>query len=275
MPAYNAAEYISEAMESVLKQSFPNFEFIIIDDGSTDNTLSVIRSFDDKRIRVIENKHNFIGSLNMGIEAAKGKYIARMDADDIMHIDRLKIQQAIMEDEPDITVCGSWMSPFGENIPKGTISQTVSGVLDYPLLSFMQRNVIFHPTTMIRYAFLRNHSLQYEDYECAEDYKLWVEIARHGGMFYVEAQPLLYMRIPEQQLKSEKGEICQNSSYRIQKEILDHLIGLIDKIQNGVKKMEEAMWQIKNEGLINEQDIFSFFYMLFMKNKNSLATGLK
>lgn len=211
----------------------------------------------------------------MGIEAAKGKYIARMDADDIMHIDRLKIQYAIMEEEPDITVCGSWMRPFGKSIPKESVSQIVSGVLDYPLLSFMQRNVIFHPTTMIRTAFLRKHLLQYEDYECAEDYKLWVEIAKLGGLFYVEAQPLLYYRISEQQVSNKKKEIQKETSFRIQKEILDYLMKLIDKKYTGVKKMEEAMWQIKNEGLINEQDIFSFFYMLFMKNKNSLATGLK
>lgn len=275
MPAYNAGKYLSEAMESVLNQSFTDFEFIIVDDGSTDNTLSVIRSFDDKRIKVIENKHDFIGSLNMGMNAAKGKYIARMDADDIMHIDRLKIQYAIMAEEPDITVCGSWMSPFGENIPKGTVSQTASGVLDYPLLSFMQRNIIFHPTTIICSAFLRKHSLQYEDYECAEDYKLWVEIAKHGGMFYVEAQPLLYYRVSGQQISNTKREIQKETSYRIRKEILDHLIRLTDKKYTGIRKVEEALWQIKDEGLINEPDIFSFFHSLYMKNKNNLATGLK
>ena len=71
MAAYNAGEYIAETMESVLSQSFPDFEFVIVDNGSTDNTLSIIRSFKDRRIRIIENSHDFIGSLNMGMEDRK------------------------------------------------------------------------------------------------------------------------------------------------------------------------------------------------------------
>ena len=122
MPTYNASKYVSEAIESTLKQSFFDFEFIIVDDGSTDNTREIIRSYDDNRIKLVENEHNFIGSLNKGLELAGGKYIARMDADDIMHIDRLKIQYSIMEAKPEIDICSAWMAPFGDNIPKGSVS---------------------------------------------------------------------------------------------------------------------------------------------------------
>ena len=87
MPVYNAEMYVKDAIESVLKQSFGVFEFIIIDDGSTDKTCSIIQSFDDKRIKLIVNKHDFIGSLNLGLDSAEGKYIARMDADlSLIHI---------------------------------------------------------------------------------------------------------------------------------------------------------------------------------------------
>lgn len=97
MAVYNGEKYITAAIKSVLNQTFGNFEFIIMDDGSTDGTLDIINSFKNKRILLIKNKHNYINTLNTGLEKASGKYIARMDADDIMHIDRLSIQYAIME----------------------------------------------------------------------------------------------------------------------------------------------------------------------------------
>lgn len=116
MPTYNAEKYVEEAIKSVLNQTFDDFEFIIVDDGSMDNTVPIIRSFNDKRIKLIENKHDFIDSLNLGIENASSKYLARMDADDIMFNERLAIQYSIMEEESEITVCSSWMKALGENI---------------------------------------------------------------------------------------------------------------------------------------------------------------
>ena len=106
MSTSNAKVYIAESVESVLKQSFSDFELIVISDSSTDNNIkSIINSYHDKRIRLIDNDHDYIQSLNSGIRASKGKYIALMNAGDIMHADRLKIQYSIMEEFPDITVC--------------------------------------------------------------------------------------------------------------------------------------------------------------------------
>ncbi len=120
MSAYNVEKYIAESINSILRQSFRDFELIIVNDGSTDRTQSVIDSFDDKRlIKIVNPRHDFIESLNTGMATAKGKYVARMDADDIMHVDRLRIQHALMEENPEITVCTSWLTPFGEGIAKG------------------------------------------------------------------------------------------------------------------------------------------------------------
>ena len=94
MPVYNAEMHIKDAIESVLEQSFVDFEFILIDDGSTDRTSSIIQSYNDKRVRLIQNSHNFIESLNLGIENSLGKYMARMEGEYIRHIDRRKIQDA-------------------------------------------------------------------------------------------------------------------------------------------------------------------------------------
>ena len=275
MAAYNAGMYIGEAIESVLKQSFSAFELILVDDGSTDNTGEVIRSYADSRIKLIKNGHDYIGSLNTGLATAKGKYIARMDSDNIMHIDRLKIQYAVMEEEPDITVCGSWVSPFGENIPKGNVSQTIYGMIDCPLLLFMKENFIFHPTTMIRSGFLWEHSFRYEKYECGEDYKLWVEITKKGGNFYVETQPLLYYRVSEQQVSDRKREAQKETSSRIKKEILNYLMQLNSKKYTGIEKMAEALLLAKEEGLMDDSDIFSFFCALYVKNKNILSMVIK
>jgi glycosyltransferase involved in cell wall biosynthesis len=273
MPTYNAEEYVAEAIESVLKQSFPDFEFIIVDDGSTDKTLSIIRSYEDERIKLIENNHDFIGSLNIGLTSATGKYIVRMDADDIMHTDRLKIQYAIMEEEPTVAVCSSWMTPFGKDIPKDSIAQTAFGMLENPLLLMLKGNMIFHPTVMMRTSFLRTYNLQYENYECAEDYKLWTETAKKGGVFYVESQPLLFYRISNQQVSTQKKDRQENTSMRIRKEVLDYLLETNDSKYPSCKKILETLLCAKNEELITDNEIFEFFFTLFAKNKNNVITG--
>ena len=163
MPVYNAEMHIKDAIESVLEQSFVDFEFILIDDGSIDRTSSIIQSYNDKRVRLIQNSHNFIESLNLGIENSLGKYMARMDGDDIMHIDRLKIQYAIMQEYPDVTVCGTWMNSIGTYSQTNGLLSTLSGLVEQPLLKFTKGNFLFHPTTMIRMDFLKKNALKYEN----------------------------------------------------------------------------------------------------------------
>ena len=89
MPVYNASRYLRDCIDSILSQSFTDFELLIVDDGSTDDSVEIIRSYSDSRIRLIENKHDYIGSLNLLLQEARGKYIARMDADDVMLPNRL------------------------------------------------------------------------------------------------------------------------------------------------------------------------------------------
>lgn len=92
MPVRNGERYIKESIDSVLNQTLTDFEFLIIDDGSTDRTVEIIQGYTDKRIRLVRKEHQFIQNLNEGLELASGSYIARMDADDIMHTERLRIQ---------------------------------------------------------------------------------------------------------------------------------------------------------------------------------------
>ena len=97
MPVFNGEKWIAEAIDSVLNQSYTDFELLILNDGSTDSTEQVILSYKDKRIKYVKRNHDFISALNDGLRMAQGKYIARMDADDVMHPDRLKIQVSLNE----------------------------------------------------------------------------------------------------------------------------------------------------------------------------------
>lgn len=92
MPVYNREDYINECIDSILHQSFQNVEIIIVDDGSTDNTCALIESYQDSRIKLVKNRHNYIESTNLLFELAQGKYIARIDSDDIMLPKRLETQ---------------------------------------------------------------------------------------------------------------------------------------------------------------------------------------
>lgn len=270
MPVYNAEKQVGDAIESVLKQTHEDFEFIIIDDGSEDNTLSAIRSFSDQRIILLQNNHDFIGSLNKGLEHATSKYIARMDSDDVIHIDRLKIQHAIMEEESEITICGTWMIPFGENVPKGKVTGGANGLIEYPILQLLKGNFLSHPTTMIRRDFLVRHGLRYEQYAFAEDYKLWFEVAKRKGVFYIESIPLLFYRVSETQVSCSKQKEQLETSHQIQQEILDYLIKQAQNTYPEINALYNSTFALKAKKLFSLDDIFAFFYTFFSKNKLTL-----
>jgi glycosyltransferase involved in cell wall biosynthesis len=270
MPAYNAEMYIREAIDSVICQSFPDFECIVVDDGSTDGTRDIIRAYHDKRIVLLENKHDFIASLNLGMDAARGRYIARMDADDIMHPDRLKIQYAIMESEPSITVCGTWIQHTGKGLLPGGISGSIIGLVEYPLLQFLKGNFMYHPTAMIRKDFLKENQLSYENYAYAEDLKLWTEIAKLGGVFYIENQPLLYYRISDTQVTYQKREEQKATTGQILLETLDWLL---DKNKDSHPELEEyfkSLIKLQEKDLVSFSGILQILQKILITNKNKL-----
>ena len=113
MPVHNTDAYLNEAIESVLKQDYEDFDFLIIDDGSTDKSKEIIMSYSDPRIKFISAPHDYIATLNMGLEVASGEYIAHFDSDDIMPSNRLSIQLDFIRSHPDIDVCGGYIEMFG------------------------------------------------------------------------------------------------------------------------------------------------------------------
>ena len=117
MTIYNGEYFLYDAIASILDQTFTDFEFLLIDDASSDNSHDIIQSFNDARIRYVKNNKNVgqTASLNYGLNLSKGKYIARMDQDDLSHRDRLFIQHNYMEQNPNISVVGSWAELINEN----------------------------------------------------------------------------------------------------------------------------------------------------------------
>ena len=117
MPAYNAADHLREAMDSILAQSFEDFELLVVDDGSTDNTLALAQSIDDKRVRLerLPVNKGRATARNMALGRARGRYLAWMDADDISMTHRLQIQHACLEAHPQIHICGAGVQYFGHS----------------------------------------------------------------------------------------------------------------------------------------------------------------
>ncbi|MDR2921373.1 MAG: glycosyltransferase [Tannerella sp.] len=223
MPAYNAGNYISESIESILSQIFDDFELIIIDDGSTDNSVEIVNSYHDSRIVLLENPHDFILSLNTGIEISKGKYIARMDADDIMMPNRLQLQYEFMESHPDVDISGGWMETFGNG--KEIIQQPLS---HNDILSIMLMHCpLYHPTVILRRdSISKLPSFPYiykQKFIYAEDYKLWTELAMAGLHFANIPEILLKYRLSETQNTSRFVSQMHDGSKHIQAEYLEYI----------------------------------------------------
>lgn len=176
MPAYNVEKYIKEAIDSVLAQTYVNFEFIIINDGSTDNTAEIIQSYQDDRIVFINKKTNggLVSCLNYGLDIARGAYIARMDADDISLPERLSLQVQFMDRHSRVGVLGSWFFIFGDICPRVERKPKYPGLKD-----MLKCSPVGHPTAMFRKSVFDKYNLRYNpDYKHAEDYELWVRACR-------------------------------------------------------------------------------------------------
>lgn len=181
MSAYNAERYIEEAIKSIINQTFADFEFLIIDDGSDDSTADIIKSYmvKDKRICLLRNRENkgISYSANKGIEIANGKYIARMDADDISLSHRLETQIKFMDSHCEVAVSSAWMETFGNEKKNIWKSPTTH---DEIVATLFCSNCIWNPVSIIRKEVLDTHNLRYNiNYQRGEDYRLWTQISKY------------------------------------------------------------------------------------------------
>lgn len=193
MPVLNTEKYVAKAVESILSQNYTHFEFIIIDDGSTDNTGKILESFCDPRISIIKNKKSqgVALSLNLGLSCAKGEFIIRQDADDISLPNRIKKQLSYLVDHPDIGVLGSWFQYIdndGNYISKGCRNRE-NYQLKWDLLFTCP---LAHPTTAMRKDILEEIG-GYRNYE-TEDYDLWARLYEKTRFANLPEVMVLYRR---------------------------------------------------------------------------------
>jgi glycosyltransferase involved in cell wall biosynthesis/SAM-dependent methyltransferase len=195
MPVYNGEKYLSQAIESVLSQSYSDFEFIIINDFSTDRSESIIGSYHDSRIIFLKNEENLgiTRSLNLGIKVSRGEYIARMDADDISLPERFKEQVSFLDSHPDIGVLGTAAFLIDG---LGNIGQEIRFPQDH-ILIFWQlcffTNAIIHPSAMMRKDLLDKVNGYNVEFKFAQDYNLWCRLSKFTH-FANLPHLLLYLR---------------------------------------------------------------------------------
>ena len=217
MPTYNVAPYVKEAIASVLRQTYTNFELLVIDDCSTDDTVSVVRSINDPRIHIIQNEKNvgLAENLNRGLSLITTEYVARMDGDDIAEPFWLKKEVAILDANPEIGICSGGFERFG----------TVKSLVRFPerhedcLANMLFECSVIVPT--FRMSLYRDHGLRYSTYAFpAEDYRFWAECLRVTRIYNIQETLFHYRMHPTQictaRRKEQQHKVAQVRLYMLE-----------------------------------------------------------
>jgi len=242
MAVHNSAQYLSEAVESILRQTWRDFEFIIIDDGSTDATGTLLLHYQqrDSRVQVHhQSKQGLTAALNRGLMLACGEYVARMDADDISLPRRLVEQVAFLDARPEVAVCGTWVRAFGGG--RGLIWR-------YPLddasigCYTVFGNPFAHPSVMMRRRMFEEAQLLYDpSYRYSQDYDLWARAIGILAMANIPKVLLLY-RQHATQVRSSRGGEQDKAAARVRGRQLAKL-GLLPSA--GERALHEAVSLLK------------------------------
>lgn len=224
---HNEELYLGQCIDSVLAQDHDNFEFIIIDDGSTDRSCEIVESYHDNRIQLYRNHQDYIQSLNLGISKASGKYIAHVDADDVMYKSRFSEQIYYMEQHGDVDISGAFMESFGHlNIDYTAPTDNLHIISD--LLWGVQ---VFHPVMMFRTSSRVSRCMKDHLYnpQCplCEDYALLVSSALQGMSFGNVPQKLVHYRLSEKQLTCSKAKQVKFYMLQVRRRYYNHIISAL------------------------------------------------
>lgn len=270
IPVFNAEKYISEALESIINQTYSNLEIIIIDDGSTDNSLNIIGKYNcDNRIKILKNVENMglIYSLNKGIKESKGKYIARMDADDISDTTRIEKQVEFMEKNTDICICGTGCEVFFNN--NKFLKKKINVETDYEKIvaGTLFKCEFIHPSVIMRTEIISENNYRYDfKFKAVEDYELWSRIINKYKVSNIK-ESLLSYRILNTSITSNANRdiiLRKNTFKMIFKNYLENLgyylteeelnihfeIAMIQNIKNpkyNIEQKREYLSKISND----------------------------
>ncbi|TDE18686.1 glycosyltransferase family 2 protein [Dyadobacter psychrotolerans] len=223
IPAYNCGKYIKETLDSVLKQKYKDYEILIIDDGSTDNTSQVIDTFKNKKIKYLRNSENagIVETLNHGLKIANSEFIARMDADDVMLGNRLEEQISFLQKNADFGMVGGWYRIMDENGRFLSTSKTHQDS-DFLKLGLIFRNQFAHPAVTMRTAIVRE--LAYDpEFQYCEDHDLWIRFS----------EVCKVTNLPEQYLSYRwySGNSCNRKQKELKTAVLRLLSRELDKLK--------------------------------------------
>lgn len=219
MPVYNVEKYLREAIDSILNQTFADFELLIMDDCSTDSSADIIASYNDSRIRYVRNERNLglAENLNRGIELAQTEYVSRMDGDDISINTTLEKQLKFLDSHPEIGICGAGFRFFG----------TKSSTVYYPEYHEDSKVGMFFGCTVIlpmfRLSVFKENNLRYKTSAFpAEDYRMWAEAFRVTKVYNFQEVMFNY-RMHSEQISTEKRQIQIEKSNEVRLFMLDWL----------------------------------------------------
>ena len=231
MSVYNGEAFVRQAVESVLNQTFKDFEFLIFDDKSTDASLAILEVFTDKRMHIVANPENLGLTRNLvaGMSMARGEFIARMDADDICVPDRLEQQLRFLEGNPDVGVLGSAVTFFDDNGMELLARQPLEH--EEIKCALFYGFTMLHPSVMIRVSALKEFGLNYDpEFRVSQDHDLWTRAVRKVR-FANLANPLLRMREHGAKLGRTRKELQISLSDRIRRRQLEELGFVFDARQ--------------------------------------------
>jgi glycosyltransferase involved in cell wall biosynthesis len=220
MPVLNAEKYVSEAIQSILNQSFSDFELIVIDDGSVDQTIELVSNFKDPRIRFYKHNKNLglVATLNWGLSLAVSPIVARMDADDISALNRFEIQYDFLSRNPDVGLVGSWIEGFGEIKRKYIHKYPINHDDIVALMIFS--NPIAHPSVMFRKKIFEKLDCAYANkYAWVEDWELWWRFKGVTRLANIP-KPLLRYRINKNSVNHRHAEKQHQSKL----ELINHFL---------------------------------------------------
>lgn len=227
MPVYNAEAYLKYSIESILNQTYQDIEFLIVNDGSIDNSLSLIKSYNDSRIKLLSHSVNkgLSYSLNEAVRLASGKYIARMDADDISVANRIFLQVEYMEKNQDVGICATNVKSIdnsGAIISKTWWKQSGKNVG----IDLLWGNPIAHPTVLMRKSLIDSIKTSlYKDISYVEDYELWTRVARYTKLWRM-GEVLLYHREHSSNIFAVGSNEGIQSALKINKTYIEKEYGL-------------------------------------------------
>lgn len=288
MPVYNTKEsFLKEAIESILNQTEKDFEFIIINDGSTINVEDIILSCKDSRIKYVLNENNLglIKTLNKGLGLAKGEYIARMDADDISLPDRLEKQLLFMESNPDTDILGTWFKCF----PRKRVIESPLNDKDIKQTLLVSSNMLGHPTIMFRTSTVKKLNILYDEKaNYVEDYALWLSLIDKVN-FACVPEILLNYRLNNSGICKnniiKQNLNCQKFMFEAQGKYFNIDFSEVDKVieklkignkttRSDVKAVDNFVGQIKQkmkeENFSCRYEINKEFYKYLKKKSNPL-----